>query len=633
MAATLAVVAGVVGWVVWRASRELAVAKESLRTEREYAFTVRPVIPSPSPKFEPVGSAIAFVHSARWRDRLYIANSAGLAEYDLRGSLLREFQAGRELPASALVALAVGQVGLATEPELILATADQGLILFDGRTFQQIYPSSAEARAITSLLPASNGHLLLGTKKRGVLLFDGKTIRALHPTLGHLYVQALAGAELDLWVGTLDQGVKHWHAGTTETFAEAQGLPDHQVQAIAQAGERTFIGTPLGVAEFVQARFSRVLAAGVFANTLHVKGDQLWVGSEDQGVVRVGLAAKRPGAGIPSSTFQPNTTHEVRQILDSEDGVLVLASDGVFAITAKGLGWKQVLAPRAGTLSDANISALAFDRGGQLWVGYFDRGLDMLPGGPAPAVHVEDEHVFCVNRIWPDPSGQTVEVATANGLVRFGSSGKPEQVLGRSDGLIADHVTDIEPYRNGLAIATPAGITFLDSAGARSMYGFHGLANNHVYALGVDSDDLLVGTLGGLSLLEKGLLKVNYTAGRSGLTQNWITAVVRVDDEWMVGTYGSGVIGLDDRGQFHSFEKASAAIQINPNAMLVTASHVFAGTLGHGLYVFDRAQRRWEVLTDGLPSSNVTALASGGGHIYVGTDNGLVRIEEKKLAP
>ena len=33
----------------------------------------------------------------------------------------------------------------------------------------------------------------------------------------------------------------------------------------------------------------------------------------------------------------------------------------------------------------------------------------------------------------------------------------------------------------------------------------------------------------------------------------------------------------------------------------------------------------------GLPSKNVTALAAGGGYVYVGTDNGLVRIAEGAL--
>jgi ligand-binding sensor domain-containing protein len=165
------------------------------------------------------------------------------------------------------------------------------------------------------------------------------------------------------------------------------------------------------------------------------------------------------------------------------------------------------------------------------------------------------------------------------------------------------------------------------------MYAFHGLVSNHVYALGVSGDDLMVGTLGGLSVIDHEDVKLNYTAGSSGLKQNWITAVVLVGDEWMLGTYGSGIVGLDRAGHFRTFEKATVEMEINPNAMLVTPQHVLAGTLGKGLYVYDREKQRWTVLTDGLPSLNVTALTESDGTIYVGTDNGLVRIQEQKLQP
>jgi len=619
--------------VIWRASQALYSSKEKLRAEREIEFVQRPFLPPQNVGFETVRSTEAFVQAARFRDSLYVAGSTGLSEYDLRGNLVREFQTGRELPGSPLVALAVGQIADATEPELIIATSDQGILIFDGRKFRQIYPANAEVRSITAILPVASGHLLIGTKKRGVLLCDGKTIRELHPTLGHLYIQALAGSEVDLWVGTLNQGVKHWHAGTTDTFTEAQGLPDRQVQAIALAEEKAYVGTPLGVAEFDRGKYSRVLGAGILATALHVDGDELWIGSEDQGVVRVPLAAKRSVRIAARDNSQSGKEQEVRQLLGTEDGALVLTPSGIFEMKPSALGWKEVLASRVAALTDRNISALAADKSGQLWVGYFDRGLDILPGGPGRVIHIENDHVFCVNRIWPDDHGQTVEVATANGLVRFSATGKPMQVLGQTDGLIANHVTDVAPYQNGLAIATPAGITFLDADGARSMYSFHGLVNNHVYALGVSNEDLMVGTLGGLSDVKKGLVKANYVAGSSGLKQNWVTAVVRVDDEWMIGTYGSGVMGLDNAGKFHAFEKATAAMEINPNAMLVTKNHVFAGTLGNGLYVYDREKHRWNSFIEGLPSTNVTALAEGGGYIYVATDNGLVRIEEKKLQP
>ena len=632
----LAFIGGALGFVIlagafvgWRASRALHQVAQEVRSEREIRFLVRPFLPPTSSNFEAVSSPEVFLRTARFQDHLYIAGPSGLSEYDLGGTLLRQFVAGGELPSSPLVAMAVGLLGDSSEPALVLGTAGEGILAFDGKSFRQIYPADAEVRSITAILPVSAGHLLIGTKRRGVLLYDGKQIRELHPTLSSLYVQALAGNELDLWVGTLNQGVLHWHAGTSESFGEEQGLPDRQVQAIALAGDKTYVGTPLGVAEFDRGRFSRVLGPGLLVTSLFVSGEYLLVGTEDQGVARIPLTARRPGLSARGSA----QLAEVQQFLGTDSGAYVLTRSGMFDLPADGFGWKEVLKPRPAVLTDRNISALAEDKNGQLWVGYFDRGLDLLPGESRRVVHVENEHVFCVNKIWPDTKSGTVAVATANGLVRMGASGNEEQVLTRADGLIADHVTDVVPYREGLAIATPAGLTFLDANGARSMYAFHGLVNNHVYALGVSGDDLMVGTLGGLSLIGKEQVRVNYTAGASGLKQNWITAVVPVGDEWMVGTYGSGVMGLDRAGRFHAFQTATAEMEINFNAMLVTPEYVLAGTLGNGLYLYDREKSRWTAVHEGLPSQNVTALAESKGYFYIGTDNGLVRIQEQKLRP
>ncbi len=621
------ILAGVL--VGWRASRTLRQSAQEVRSEQEIHFQVRPFLPPNGANFEVVSSPDVFLQAARFQGHLYIAGPSGLSEYDLGGTLLRQFVAGRELPSSPLVAMAAGTLGDSAEPELILGTVGEGILAFDGKHFRQIYPEGAAVRSITSILPVAAGHLLIGTKKRGVLLYDGKQIRELHPTLNSQYVQALAGNEVDLWVGTLDQGALHWHGGSTELFGEEQGLPDRQVQAIAIAGDKSYVGTALGVAEFEQGRFSRVLGTGLLVTSLLVSGEDLLVGTEDQGVVRVPLTARRTGFARSEST----SLAEVQQFLGTDDRVYALTRSGMFELPARGFGWKQVLKPRPAVLSDRNISALAEDQDGQLWIGYFDRGLDLLPGESRAVLHVEDEHVFCVNRIWPDAKSGSVVVATANGLVRMALSGSQEQVLTRADGLIADHVTDVVAYRDGLAIATPAGLTFLDADGARSMYAFHGLVNNHVYALGVSGDELIAGTLGGLSVIGRGEVRANYTAGASGLKQNWITAVVPVGDEWMVGTYGSGIMGLDRAGRFHPFEKATAEMEINPNAMLVTPQHVLAGTLGNGLYVYDREKERWSVIRERLPSQNVTALAASKDYIYVGTDNGLVRIQEQKLQP
>lgn len=370
-----------------------------------------------------------------------------------------------------------------------------------------------------------------------------------------------------------------------------------------------------------------VLAPGVLATSLLATPSILYVGSEDQGVLPIFLEKKRPNVA-PADSGQMS---EVRQLLESGENKYAVARDGIFRLAPHDRIWIPVLRSGNAALSDRNISALAADKTGQLWVGYFDRGLDLLTGENRPVRHVEDEHVFCVNRIFPEPKAAVVDVATANGMVRFDQSGNQEQLLTRNDGLIADHVTDIASYGDGLVLATPAGLTFLDASGARSMYAFHGLVNNHVYTLGVSGEELMAGTLGGLSQLTRGDVRVNYTTTTSNLKHNWITAVVPIGSEWMVGTYGAGVLGLDARGRFHSFETASGSVVINPNAMLVTADFVLAGTLGDGLYVFNRNSGRWTVIRDGLPSLNITAFTQLNGFIYVGTDNGLVRIPEQKL--
>jgi two component regulator with propeller domain len=629
---TVAVALGAL--VVWRSSRAMQSATDEVRSEQEFRFTARRLPALLNPGFETVSSPSVFLQAARFQNHLYLAGPAGLQEYTPDGSLVHQYAVGNELPGSPLVALAPAVLADSREPELIIATANDGLLAFNGGAFRQILPASADARAITAILPVPSGHLLIGTKKLGVLVYDGQQITVLHPTLGGLYVTALAGNESDLWVATLNRGVLHFHAGETESFAEAQGLPDPQVLSLAISGETTYAGTATGVAVFSAGRFSRVLGPGVLATALLATPSRLYVGSEDQAVVVISLEGRRPNPNLaPEVQGAGAQLAEVRQLFSSGDAVFAVVRSGLYRMNPHAFGWQRVLETGSAVLSDRNISALAGDANGRLWVGYFDRGLDLLASDNGRARHVEDEHVFCVNRIFIDSKTGAVDVATANGLVRFDNSGSVQQILTHADGLIADHVTDVAAYRDGLALATPAGLTFLDSSGARSMYAFHGLVSNHVYALGASGDELMAGTLGGLSLLNKGDITANFTTTTSNLKHNWITAVVPVGLEWMVGTYGAGIFGLDRSGRFNSFETGSGPFEVNPNAMLATTSHVLAGTLGEGLYLYDRQSGRWSVIRDGLPSLNVTALTEANGYIYIGTDNGLVRIPEQKLHP
>jgi hypothetical protein len=100
----------------------------------------------------------------------------------------------------------------------------------------------------------------------------------------------------------------------------------------------------------------------------------------------------------------------------------------------------------------------------------------------------------------------------------------------------------------------------------------------------------------------------------------------------LVGTYGAGLETLDSQGRFTPIELPSGTprdLVINPNALYATSSHIYAGTLGNGMLIYSISSGRWSAVTTGLPSLNVTAFAARAGEIYVGTENGLVRIPRR----
>ena len=190
---TAALIALMVGSVGWRARRALRLSTEEVQAEREIRFETHPFVPPLGVSFELVSAPAVFLQAARFQDHLYMGGPGGLLEYDLRGTPSRQFIPGRDLPSSPLVALGPALLADSREPELVVATAQEGLLAFNGQSFRQIRPQDSEARAITSILPASGGHLLIGTKKRGVLIFDGKHLAPLNLSLNSLYVNALSG--------------------------------------------------------------------------------------------------------------------------------------------------------------------------------------------------------------------------------------------------------------------------------------------------------------------------------------------------------------------------------------------------------------------------------------------------------
>ena len=619
---------GVAVWVQARGSFQRAATEWS--EQASLPVIVRP-LPPPSLGIQAVSTQSIYSSAVVFDGDLWLGGRGGLERRDLsRGGLAAKWRPGIELPPAPITGLAVARLGAGNEARLLAATAGEGLLSVSaaGDIFQ-ILPEEVALADLTAVLPISTGGVLLGTQRAGLIAWDGETLRRAHGLLTDQEVTALAGDEGDLWIGTLNEGVLHWAGGSLSRFAEAEGLADRRVLSLAAGPEGVYVGTPLGVAAFRDHAFERTLAEGFFAAALHVSGDALLVGTNDEGVVEVPLnQQRRPlSPGPRAAAGGPN---DVRAFSASGASVLAVTSSAAYARAADDSAWRPVVRATSTGLRDRNVSALYVDSSGRLWVGYFDRGLDVLDSTFERIIEVESDQVFCVNRIKAAADEGTTAVATANGLAYFDANGKVRQFLTKENGLISSHVTDVAFSADATVLATPAGLTFLDDSGAHSLYAFHGLVNNHVYSLGAAADRLLAGTLGGLSILEGGRVTDSFTTANSSLTHNWVSAISSFGSDWFIGLYGGGVIRLSSKGEWITYPELSG-VEINPNAMISSSAGVYAGTLDRGLLVLEPNTGTWRFVTEGLPSKNVTALELGNGALYIGTDNGLSRTDELEL--
>jgi len=112
-----------------------------------------------------------------------------------------------------------------------------------------------------------------------------------------------------------------------------------------------------------------------------------------------------------------------------------------------------------------------------------------------------------------------------------------------------------------------------------------------------------------------------------------IAARAEADGRLYIGTNGGGVDALLPTGEWVSFadDRDAGKFEVNQNAMHFDGERLYVGTSDRGLLVYNTRDRRWKRISAGLASQSVTAITSDDHFIYVGTMNGLVRIEKRVM--
>ncbi len=397
-----------------------AVSESALRVRQssQLAFTFAPAASNANTPFTSVAAAADYQTGAIYEGDLFVCGKSALYRYSPEGKLKQVWNVGRELPAAALVTMAVRR-GTGT-PELWIGTDGAGAVVFDNHILRQFRPNLIDLRKVSALLGLGDGRMLIGTPDHGLLVTDTKSLSVFHPEFAHIEVTRLAGTPDALWVGTRKSGAWLWRAGEVSRF-EAE-LPDPQVLSLETSSARAWVGTPLGVAEFIDGKFSRKLAEGVFAQALALlpsgsdsdAAGMLAIGTMDEGILLADLKIARPRPQRAFAAGEP-ASPAVQSFVHTAQSVLAVTHRTITKIGEPASADLEVTGPPA-ALSDGHIAALWADQQGFLWVGYFDRGLDILPlNGTGSTRHFEDEHIFCVNRIKEDDAGSVIPaVATAN---------------------------------------------------------------------------------------------------------------------------------------------------------------------------------------------------------------------------
>ena len=590
----------------------------------------------------------------------YLATSGGLAALDETGNVKRRYTTLDGLPDNELTSLAVFR------DRLFIGTAAAGLIGFDGDTFEGFRFNKPKATHV-SVLASTESELLIGTLDAGVFEYDGERFtRRVSSADGADFsrVTALLPFESRLYIGTQDRGLYVWREAHIEHVNTSEGLPSPHVTALAtnppslsHAGAIA-VATDFGVVAVNAANEIKPLTNRPNITSLAVSSGRLWAGLFGGGVIELG--SERTAAQVASSetrsslTETPGLPRLVPTRLYASDGRLwALTQEGAFARDeqAPGPAFEPVAASLAGerVLTAGQITSLAFDGSGRLWVGYFDRGIDLIAADAGERLsHIEDERVREVNFIAFDTGEDRVLAATSRGLVSFDTRMKQTILTRERSGLVNDsiaHVSFVDvsspatespsvmPVKldrsRALVAATAGGLTEVVGGRARSLTAFHGLASNHLYTSAAAGSRLFVGSLAGLVELEGLRVVRTYKTSNSRLSHDWVTALAEAGGTLYIGTNGGGVDALLPTGEWLNFADELGKFEVNQNALHFDGERLFVGTSDRGLLVYNTRGRRWTRISAGLSSQSVTAITSDNRFIYVGTSNGLVRIEKR----
>ncbi|HEX8369844.1 MAG TPA: two-component regulator propeller domain-containing protein [Pyrinomonadaceae bacterium] len=589
------------------ARKALADERARLMEQNRVPFEKKVLTPHLSQNIRILQNTGAVRDFVKFREFHFAATGGGLVQFGEDGKILRHFTVLDGLPESDLTSLAV------FNDKLFIGTQTKNLIAFDGEKFESYIWTDRRAQAVSAFLEA-NGKLLIGTFAGGLIEFDGKIFSEIKAAKTRISaINCLYKTEAKLFVGTFNDGLWIYENDIWAHLTTAEGLPSNRVVGIAVKDKNLYVATDFGLSVLQEKAF-RTLAVLPSLSSLALQNNQIFLAKDDGEIFTFDNSLKE---------FSAAQNRQNARLISIDEKLRLVSNQGVSLVkNGKMLPFSPT---ENNSLTDNFISALAFDRGGNLWVGTFRRGVDVFSAGGKKLKHIESETVREINFL--QTREEEIFAAASSGLIRFKTDFSIEN-LTKKDGLPSNSVT----HFSADSVATAKGLAFRENGKFRVLSTVNGLPNNSTYTiLQSGGGKLYAGTLGGLAEIENNRVVRTFKDTNSNLKTNWVTALCSARERIFIGTYGGGIFELLPSGEMRAFESETGRFVVNPNALFSDGERLYAGTLA-GVKILDLQTRQWKTVRHILPAETVLSIAGDAENVYFGTTNGIARVNKNYFA-
>lgn len=560
----------------------------------------------------------------------------------------------------------VGSVYVAQDGRVWFATGD-GISIYDGQSFEYLYRNTESQEGLQgnytrSIFEDRTGRVWVGTYGGGISVFDQKAsfLFGLHKESGDI-------PAIDIYDFAEDADGTIWFASELGTFrlVEGQdgfklnmaGLPDLIASSpsrnvhvardgrvyVASAAEGLLCFDPSSGTLKQYTPDNSSFPSQAVHSLIEVESGNLWIGTEDAGVVRFSPQEER----FDTPVVLPD--QNIPAIMQASDGRMWFGSDasGVFVFDPPS-GQIENYRFREGQpyrLSSNSILSLAEDPMGRVWIGTADGGASSV------SVFPDSFETY-----YPDPTGSlgpvsgviwSIEegaagdlwIGTKRGLSRFWQSEQRFEVVGLGEGshdvraILRWGDTFLLALRDrGLVALDPATLAVRDIAGSDGKNLFSGVYIRLL--LRARDGSLWVGTHSGVFHLDASLSVLRHFEANGvpgSLPHNRTRALYEASDGTIwVGSSGGLSRYNPATGSFFTYSGRDILPDDDVRAVFqADQSTVYAATQG-GIAIIDieSGTSRFLLRQDGLPNETLySLLPDGKGALWVTTNNGLVRYD------